>query len=166
MKNENFEVIIEISENSSAVKYEIDKKTGLLSVDRMLKTSMHYPCNYGFISNTLSEDNDPCDALVISSNPILPNASVLCRAVGVLMMEDEAGNDEKIICTPIKKIDPFYDFINDINDINKHTLRRIKHFFEHYKDIDDDKWVKVKSWGNAENAYQMINDAFKRALSK
>lgn len=161
-----FDVIIEISANAPAVKYELDKETGRLNVDRILKTAMHYPCNYGFITNTLSEDGDPCDALVIASFPIIPGASVKCRAIGALLMEDEGGKDEKIICLPMEKIDPFYEQINDIADLDRATMDRIKHFFEHYKDIDIDKWVRVDSWQTKNHAYSLIANAANNAKNK
>lgn len=156
VQDKQFEVVIEISANSSAVKYEVDKATGKLFVDRIMRTAMHYPCNYGFIPNTLSGDGDPCDCLVISSFPIINGASVKCRVVGALLMEDEGGKDEKILCLPDKSIDPFYKDINDINDISKEELDRIQHFFEHYKDKDPNKWVKIGSWENAEYAHKLI----------
>ncbi len=160
-----FNVIIEISMNDNPVKYELDKESGAIFVDRFMQVSMSYPCNYGFIPSTLSGDGDPIDVLVLSNYQVIPSAIVKCRPIGVLMMEDESGLDEKIIAVPVSKVDISFDNIRDINDVAGIIKNKIKHFFEHYKDLDKDKWVKVLEWGNIEVAKKLINEGSKRNLS-
>ena len=162
---DEFNVIIEIPMNDNPVKYELDKKSGAMFVDRFMQVSMFYPCNYGFIPNTLSGDGDPVDVLVLSNYPIIPSAIVKCRPIGVLMMEDESGLDEKIIAIPVSKVDISFDNIRNITDIADIVKDRIKHFFEHYKDLDKDKWVKVLEWGDIEEAKKLIEEGVKRSLS-
>ncbi len=149
---DEFNVIIEIPMNDNPVKYELDKESGAIFVDRFMQVSMFYPCNYGFIPNTLSGDGDPVDVLVLSNYPVIPGAIVKCRPIGVLMMEDESGLDEKIIAVPVSKVDISFDNIRNITDVTGIVKNRIKHFFEHYKDLDKDKWVKVLEWGDIEEA--------------
>ena len=162
---DEFNVIIEIPMNDNPVKYELDKESGAIFVDRFMQVSMFYPCNYGFIPNTLSGDGDPVDVLVLSNYPIIPSAIVKCRPIGVLMMEDESGLDEKIIAVPVSKVDISFDNIRNITDVSGIVKNRIKHFFEHYKDLDKDKWVKVLEWSDIEIAKKLIEEGVKRNLS-
>ena len=162
---DEFKVIIEIPMNDNPVKYELDKESGAILVDRFMQVSMFYPCNYGFIPNTLSGDRDPVDVLVLSNYPIIPSAIVKCRPIGVLMMEDESGLDEKIIAVPVSKVDISFDNIQNITDVSGIVKNRIKHFFEHYKDLDKDKWVKVLEWADIEIAKKLIEEGVKRNLS-
>lgn len=155
-----YDCIIEIPQNSFPIKYEFDKNLNQLRVDRIINVAMQYPVNYGFIPNTLSNDGDPIDILLISQFPLNSNCVIKVRAVGVLIMEDEAGFDEKILCVPDRKIDPYYDNINDINDINKVLLDRIKHFFERYKDLESNKWVKVNDFKDKDFANNLIKIAY------
>ena len=140
---EEFNVIIEIPMNADPIKYEVDKESGALFVDRFMTTAMHYPCNYGYVPRTLSDDGDPVDVLVITPFPLTPGVVVTCRAIGVLMMEDEAGGDAKVLAVPTTKILPIYDHWHKPEDINQMRLKAIQHFFEHYKDLEAGKWVKV-----------------------
>jgi inorganic pyrophosphatase len=140
-----FKVFIEIPAKSS-VKYEIDEQTHLIRVDRFLHTALVYPFNYGFIMDTVGEDGDPLDALVLSPTPVIPGVTIKCRAIGFMEMEDEGGIDNKIICVPDKKLDPELADIEDIKDLSKHSLNKIRHFFEQYKALEPGKWVKVKSF--------------------
>ena len=156
-------VIIEIPKDAEPVKYEVDKATGAIFVDRILSTPMRYPCNYGYIPHTLCGDGDPADVLVILPLPLVPGSVIRCRPVGVLRMKDEAGSDEKLVAVPIDKVFDGYSHINDIGQVSQHWLDRIGHFFEHYKDLEPGKWVKVVGWGNAAEAEQMILDAIERA---
>ena len=151
----DFNVIIEISENMPT-KYEFNKKVGTIFVDRFLHTSMTYPINYGFIPHTMAKDGDPCDAMVLFREPLIPCSVIRVRPIGVLIMEDEAGQDEKILCVPHQKIDPYYNDIKSYHDLPKVKLNQIEHFFKCYKDLEKDKWVKITGWQNAEIAAQMI----------
>jgi inorganic pyrophosphatase len=159
---EEFNVIIEISASSDPVKYEFDKEAGAIVVDRFLRTSMQYPCNYGFIPHTLSGDGDPADVLVITNFPIIPGAIIAVRPIGVLKMEDESGEDEKIIAVPTTKLDPLYKDINSYEDLPSIIIDRICHFFERYKDLDAGKWVKIKGMASKEEAKKMIMEAVAR----
>lgn len=161
---DEFNVIIEIPMNDNPVKYELDKESSAIFVDRFMQVSMFYPCNYGFIPNTLSGDGDPVDVLVLSNYPIIPSAIVKCRPIGVLMMEDESGLDEKIIAVPVSKVDISFDNIRNITDVADIVKNRIKHFFEHYKDLDKDKWVKVLDWRDIEEAKRLIEQGVKRLI--
>ena len=152
---ENINVVIEVSANSN-VKYEMDKDSGALIVDRFLHTPMFYPANYGFLPHTLADDGDPLDALVITRFKLLEGSVIKAKPVGVLIMEDEKGMDEKIICVPAKKLDKSYENINDIKDLPEQVLLEIKHFFEHYKDLESGKWVKVSGMEGAEKAKEII----------
>ncbi|MEM0340882.1 MAG: inorganic diphosphatase [Acidilobaceae archaeon] len=158
-------VVIEIPMNSS-VKYELDKDLCVIKVDRFLYTSMVYPFNYGFIPGTLEEDGDPVDVLVISREPVAPGAVIEAKPIGVLEMEDEEGPDAKVIAVPKAKLDPYYAKWNDVTDIPDALKEKIKHFFEHYKELEPGKWVKVKSWKNAEEAKEKIRKAIERARRK
>lgn len=158
----NFNVIIEIPMNDNPVKYEFDKDIGAIVVDRFMQVSMSYPCNYGFIPHTLSADNDPTDVLVITQYPIIPGAIIKVRPVGVLIMEDESGMDEKILAVPVSKLDITYDSIKDIDDVCQMLKKRITHFFERYKELEQGKWVKVTGWSNAAKAQELIEEAIRR----
>ena len=155
-------VVIEIPMNDNPVKYEIDKESGAIFVDRFIQVAMFYPCNYGFIPHTLSGDGDPVDVLVLSKYPVIPGAVMKCRPVGVLMMEDESGVDEKIIAVPIDKVDISFSNVKDINDVNNDVKLRIKHFFEHYKDLEKGKWVKILGWEDIKKAKSLIEEGVKR----
>jgi len=155
-------VIIEIPKDSEPVKYEVDKASGAIFVDRVLSTPMRYPCNYGYVPHTLCGDGDPADVLVILHLPLVPGSVIRCRPVGVLKMTDEAGQDEKILAVPDVKVFPGYAHIQDIDQVSSHWPQRIGHFFEHYKDLEKGKWVKVEGWGNAEEAKQILLDAIER----
>lgn len=160
--NDEFNVIIEIPMNDTPVKYEFDKDSGAIIVDRFIQVAMSYPCNYGFIPHTLSGDGDPADVLVLSQYPIIPGAVVKVRPVGVLLMEDESGKDEKILAVPGAKIDTSFAHIQDLHDVPEIMRKRISHFFERYKDLDQGKWVKVTGWDNAAKARQLIDEAVQR----
>ncbi len=150
--------IIEVPLNS-AIKYEIDKDSGAVEVDRVLYSSMHYPANYGFVANTLSDDGDPADILVLCDYPLQAGSVITCRLVAVLMTEDESGGDEKLIAVPTVKIDPTYANINDLSDIPEHTLNRIKNFFETYKMLEPNKWVKVAGFEDKAAATAVLDKA-------
>ncbi len=156
-------VIIEVPVGGEPIKYEMDKDAGTLVVDRFLYTAMRYPGNYGFIPHTLSDDGDPCDVLVANTRAIVPGAVICVRPVGVLFMEDEAGHDEKIIAVPAPKLTQRYDKVRTIGDLPEITLQQIRHFFEHYKDLEPGKWVKVLRWGGAEDAQRLILESIARA---
>ncbi len=158
----SFNVIIEIPMNDNPVKYEFDKEVGAIIVDRFMQVSMSYPCNYGFIPNTLSDDGDPADVLVIAQYPIIPGAIIKVRPVGVLMMEDESGIDEKILAVPVSKLDVTFDSIQDIEDVSEMLKAKIKHFFEHYKELEKGKWVKITGWKDAATAKTTIEEAIDR----
>ncbi|PCI36414.1 MAG: inorganic diphosphatase [Thiotrichales bacterium] len=150
--------IIEIPAFSDPIKYEVDKDSGLLVVDRFMPTCMQYPCNYGFIPSTLAEDGDPLDVLVVTPVSLQPGCMLRVRPIGVLNMTDEAGSDAKILALPIDKLTPLYKDVHEIEDLPALLLRQIKHFFEHYKDLEDGKWVKIEGWSNAKAAKQIIAD--------
>ena len=155
-------VVIEIAANALPVKYEVDKYSGALMVDRLMSTAMHYPCNYGYIPQTLCGDGDPADVLVVTPIPLQPGCIVRCRPLGVLNMEDEAGEDSKIVAVPISKITRHYDKVASIDDLPEELLAKITHFFEHYKDLEKGKWVKVTGWANLEGAQTEVLDSVKR----
>ena len=158
----DFNVIIEIPMNAEPVKYEVDKASGAIFVDRVLTTPMRYPCNYGYIPHTLSGDGDPADVLVIMPMPLIPGSVIRCRAVGMLKMVDEAGSDEKIIAVPVSKVFPAYDSVKHLDDLPHLTKERIAHFFEHYKDLEKGKWVKLDGWQGAEAARREIVESIER----
>ena len=164
-KNQVLNVLIEIPQNSS-VKYELDKKTGQLVVDRFLYTAMQYPFNYGFVPETLAEDGDPVDVLVVASHPVAPGSVLPAVPIGLLEMEDEAGIDTKIIAVPTEKIDPVYGKLKDINQLDPAIKEKIKHFFEHYKELEKGKWVKVKNWQPKQAALASIAEAQQRFQNK
>lgn len=159
---DEFNVIIEIPMNADPVKYEVDKDSGAIFVDRFMLTAMHYPCNYGYIPNTLSDDGDPADVLVIAPFPIQIGAVVRCRAIGVLEMDDESGGDAKLLAVPVNKLYPAYSHIQSTDDLPEQDIARIQHFFEHYKDLEKGKWVKVKGWKDAEAARLEITNSVDR----
>jgi inorganic pyrophosphatase len=158
----DFNVIIEIPANADPVKYEIDKETGALFVDRFLGTAMHYPCNYGYIPHTLCEDGDPLDVLVVTPFPLVTGCVVRCRPLGLLNMTDEKGEDAKLVAVPIKKQCPTYDKVESVQDLPKILLDQIAHFFEHYKDLEPGKWARVGEWGGLEEAKAEINTSVQR----
>jgi inorganic pyrophosphatase len=156
-------VVVEVPVGGEPIKYELDKASGTLFVDRFLYTSMRYPGNYGFIPHTLSDDGDPCDVLIVNQRAIVPGAVMAVRPVGVLKMQDEAGLDEKIIAVPATRLTRRYEKVMNYTDLPEITLQQIKHFFEHYKDLETTKWVKVLGWGDSEEALRLINEAIERA---
>jgi len=163
---EDINVLVEVPIGGEPIKYELDKESGTLVVDRFLYTSMRYPGNYGFVPNTLSDDGDPVDVLVANTRAIVPGALINCRPVGVLKMEDEAGGDEKIIAVPSSRLTRRYDKIQTVTDLPEITLEQIAHFFEHYKDLEKKKWVKLSGWGDATEAKRLIQEAVERHAKK
>jgi inorganic pyrophosphatase len=161
-----FNVVIEIPMNNDPIKYEIDKASGALFVDRFMMTAMHYPANYGYVPRTIAADNDPVDVLVHTPFPLLPGVVVRCRAVGVLQMDDEAGADAKLLAVPINKICPLFEYWRSITDVPEVRLRQIQHFFEHYKDLESGKWVKVIGWAGVDVAHAEILSGIKRYESE
>ena len=159
---EEINVIIEIPKDAEPVKYEVDKATGAIFVDRILSTPMRYPCNYGYVPHTVCGDGDPADVLVILPVSLVPGSVIRCRPVGVLKMTDEAGGDEKILAVPVDKVFAGYTHIDDIGKVSPHWLQRIGHFFEHYKDLEAGKWVKLDGWGDAAEARKIIVEAIER----
>ncbi len=155
-------VIIEVPIGGEPIKYEMDKAAGTLVVDRFLYTPMRYPGNYGFVPHTLSDDGDPIDVLIANTRPIIPGAVINVRPVGVLKMEDESGGDEKIIAVPSTKLTKRYEKVKSVTDLPAITLEQIQHFFEHYKDLEPGKWVKMLGWGDAAEAHKLILDAIER----
>ena len=145
-------VIIEIPSHSDPVKYEVDKDTGAMFVDRFMGTAMHYPCNYGYVPHTLSKDGDPADVMVVTPVPLITGSVIACRPVGVLKMTDESGDDAKILAVPTTKLCRSYECVNELNDMPQVLVNQIAHFFEHYKDLDEGKWVRVEGWGDADEA--------------
>ncbi len=155
-------VIVEVPIGGEPIKYEMDKAAGTLVVDRFLHTPMRYPGNYGFVPHTLSDDGDPIDVLVANTRPIVPGAVINVRPIGVLKMDDEAGGDEKIIAVPVPKLTKRYEHVVNYTDMPEITLQQIRHFFEHYKDLEPGKWVKVVGWGDAQEAKKLIAAAIER----
>lgn len=149
-------VIIEIPAHAEPVKYELDKETGAMFVDRFMNTAMHYPCNYGYVPHTLSPDGDPVDVLVLTTYALIPGSVIQCRPIGVLKMTDESGDDAKILAVPLDRLSKHHRGIRDFRDIPEITLDQIAHFFEHYKDLDEGKWVRVDGWGGVDEAKQEI----------
>ena len=163
---EEINVIIEVPAGVAPVKYEMDKDSGAIVVDRFVQTAMHYPCNYGFIPHTLSLDGDPADVLVITRYPLVPGAVIAARPIGVLLMEDDGGKDEKIIAVPTVKLDPIYANIKETKDLPEILVAQIQHFFEHYKDLEKGKWVKIAGWGDAAKAKELILASIEAAKKK
>ncbi|MFC5473809.1 inorganic diphosphatase [Paraherbaspirillum soli] len=163
----DFNVIIEIPMNADPIKYEVDKESGAIFVDRFMGTAMHYPCNYGYIPQTLSPDGDPVDVLVITPFPLFPGVVVRCRPIGVLKMSDEAGQDAKLLAVPVDKVLSIYTHWQKPEDMNELRLKQIQHFFEHYKDLEKGKWVKIDGWSGPDEARQEILsgvEAYKKSL--
>jgi inorganic pyrophosphatase len=156
-------VVIEVPIGGEPIKYEMDKIAGALVVDRFLYTSMRYPGNYGFIPHTLSDDGDPCDVIVANTRAIIPGAIMSCKIVGVLLMDDEAGTDEKLLAVPSSKLTQRYAKIENFVDLPEITLKQIEHFFAHYKDLEPNKWVKITRWGDADEARSLILAGIERA---
>jgi inorganic pyrophosphatase len=155
-------VIIEVPVGGDPVKYEMDKASGALYVDRIMHTSMRYPCNYGFLPHTLSEDGDPADVLVVARSQFIPGAIVRVRPIGVLFMEDESGKDEKILAVPVDRLFPFYKGVKSYKELPDIVTQQISHFFDHYKDLEEGKWVRVQGWGDADDAAKIIMEAIER----
>jgi len=159
---ENINVIIEIPAHSDPVKYEVDKKTGAMFVDRFLDTAMHYPCNYGYVPHTLSEDGDPVDVLVITPSPLITGTVIRCRPISVLSMIDESGPDAKILAVPLDSLSSRYRHVQVLDDLPQQLLKQISHFFEHYKDMEESKWVKIEGWEDRETAHREILSSIER----
>ncbi len=159
---DDINVIIEIPLQGEPVKYEVDKETGAMFVDRFLNTAMHYPCNYGYIPHTLAEDGDPVDVLVVTGIPLIVGSVVRCRPVGMLQMTDESGNDAKVLAVPVDKLSGMFRHIQSPSDFPEEKLLRISHFFEHYKDLEEGKWVKVEGWTEADAARHEIMAGLER----
>lgn len=165
----DFNVIIEIPMNADPIKYEVDKDSGAIFVDRFMSTAMHYPCNYGYVPQTLSDDGDPVDVLVVTPFPLLPGVVIRCRAIGMLKMSDEAGGDAKVLAVPVDKLSPIYKSWQKPEDVNELLLQQIQHFFEHYKDLEKGKWVKVEAWVGPDEAKAEITngvESYKKAIQK
>ena len=160
---EDVNVVIEVPIGGEPIKYEMDKEAGTLVVDRFLYTSMRYPGNYGFIPHTLSGDGDPCDVLVANTRAIVPGAVINVRPVGVLLMEDDGGQDEKIIAVPSTKLTRRYENVSNYKNLPEITIQQIEHFFAHYKDLEPGKWVKIIRWGDADEAARLILEGIERA---
>ena len=158
-------VIVEVPHGGEPVKYEMDKEAGTMIVDRILYTSMRYPGNYGFVPHTLSDDGDPIDVLIANQRPIIPGAVINCRPVGVLFMEDEAGGDEKIIAVPSESVSAMFNQVASFRDLPEIMRRQISHFFERYKDLEDNKWVKIARWGDETEAREIIAKAIEDGKS-
>lgn len=159
---EEVNVVIENPVGGEPVKYELDKESAAMYVDRFLHTSMHYPGNYGFIPHTLSDDGDPVDCLVVGRTPVMPGAILPSRPVGVLIMEDEGGMDEKILAVPVDRLHPYHENVRNYKDLRPILLEQIEHFFKHYKDLEPGKWVKTVRWGDAREAKQLIIEGVER----
>ena len=158
-------VVVEIPMHGEPIKYEVDKETGAVFVDRFMSTAMHYPCNYGYIPQTLSDDGDPCDVLVLSPVPLITGVVVRCRPIGMLRMDDEAGCDAKILAVPTDKLSSMYRAIRAPADLPETQLAQIAHFFEHYKDLEAGKWVKLAGWAGPEEAKREIRESVARFRS-
>jgi len=156
-------VIIEIPAQGDPIKFEVDKETGAVFVDRFMGTTMRYPCNYGYVPQTIAGDGDPVDVLVVTPFPLQPGVVIRCRPVGLLKMEDESGQDAKVLAVPVSKLAPLYDNVHSGDDLPDLLLKQIVHFFEHYKDLEPGKWVKVLGWGGIEEARQEILDGIEKA---
>lgn len=163
---EDVNVVIEIPSNSNPIKYEVDKDSGMVMVDRFLGTSMFYPCEYGFVPHTLSEDGDPVDVLVVSPFTLIPGSVIRCRPIGMLRMTDESGKDAKILAVPVSKLTPRYDHVQKPEDLGKDLLNAIEHFFKHYKDLEHGKWVKVDGWEGLDSAKKEIMASVQRFKEK
>ena len=163
---EDINVIIEVPVGGHPIKYEMDKDAGTLVVDRFLYTPMTYPGNYGFVPHTLSDDGDPIDVLVCNTRPLVPACVIAVRPIGVLVMEDDGGQDEKVLAVPVSKLTQRYDGVKNYSDLPEITLKQIEHFFEHYKDLEPGKWVKIGGWRDVSEAKRLIMEAVERAKTK
>jgi len=163
---DEFNVIIEIPMNADPIKYEVDEHSGALFVDRFMGTAMHYPCNYGYIPQTLAGDGDPVDVLVITPYPLIAGVVVTCRPIGILNMQDEAGNDSKLLAVPIDKVLGIYTHWQKPEDMNDLRLKQIQHFFEHYKDLEAGKWVKVQGWDGPEGARAEVREGMRNWIAR
>jgi inorganic pyrophosphatase len=159
---DDINVIIEIPANADPIKYEVDKRTGVVMVDRFVATAMHYPCDYGFVPQTLSEDGDPVDVLVVAPFPLFPGSVIRCRPIGMLRMTDESGPDAKILAVPIDKLSKRYSDVQKPEDLGREFLLTVEHFFQHYKDLETGKWVKTRGWGDVKEAKAEILASVKR----
>lgn len=162
---EDINVIVEVPVGGEPIKYELDKNSGTLFVDRFLYTPMRYPGNYGFVPHTMSEDGDPIDVLICNTRVIVPGAVINCRPIGVLVMEDDAGQDEKILAVPSEHVSQRYNGVQNYSDLPTITTDQIQHFFEHYKDLEADKWVKIGHWGDSVEARRLITEAIDREVA-
>jgi len=158
---DDINVIVEVPVGGEPIKYEMDKDSGTMFVDRFLYTPMRYPGNYGFVPHTMSDDGDPVDVLIANSRPLVPGCVINCRPIGVLLMKDEAGLDEKIIAVPSSAVSALYEKVNDISDLPEILTKQIGHFFERYKDLEANKWVKLEGWGDALRAKEIITTAIR-----
>ena len=156
---EEVNVVVEIPAHSGPVKYEVDKATGAVFVDRFMATTMFYPCNYGYVPESLADDGDPLDVLIVTPHPLIAGTVVPCRPLGVLDMEDESGQDEKILAVPITRVTPIYAHMNDVEDLPMDLRSQVEHFFAHYKDLEEGKWVKLRGWQSAKQAIALIERA-------
>jgi inorganic pyrophosphatase len=163
---DDINVVVEIPQGGAPVKYEIDKQSGALTVDRFLHSAMFYPGNYGFVPGTLAEDGDPLDVLIVGPSPVVPGAVVRCRPVGALLMEDEHGPDEKILAVPVDALHPFYTNVQSYRDLPPILCEQIAHFFRHYKDLEPGKWVNILRWAGPEEAATLIGTAIERATAR
>ncbi len=159
---DDINVIIEIPLNGDPIKYEVDKDSGAIFVDRMLGTAMHYPCNYGYVPHTLCGDGDPVDVLVVMPLALIPGSVIRCRPIGMLKMTDDGGEDAKVVAVPVDKVSPLYTNVESVRDLPQITLDQISHFFEHYKDLEKGKWVKIEGWEGPEAAREEIMESVKR----
>ena len=155
-------VIIEIPKDAEPVKYEVDKESGAIFVDRILSTPMRYPCNYGYVPNTVCGDGDPADVLVVLPMPLQAGSVIKCRPIGVLQMTDDGGEDAKILAVPVSKVSTLYDKVQSYTDLPEIQIKQIVHFFERYKDLEPGKWVKLDGWGNAEEAKKILVESIER----
>jgi len=162
---DDFNTIIEIPLRGEPVKYEVDKESGAMFVDRFLNTAMHYPCNYGYIPHTLAGDGDPVDVLLVTGIPLIVGSVVRCRAVGMLKMTDESGEDAKVLAVPVDKLSKMFHQIQSPADFPEEQLNRISHFFQHYKDLEEGKWVKVEGWAGVDAAHKEIEDGIRNYQS-
>ena len=159
-------VLIEVPIGGEPVKYEFDKTSGAIFVDRILHTSMRYPANYGFIPHTLSEDGDPLDCMVVARSPFIPGSVVRARPIAVLMLEDESGGDEKILAVPVDTTFPYYEKVDEADDLPPIVKQQIEHFFTHYKDLEPEKWVRIGKWGDASAAQAVVMESIERAAAQ
>ena len=160
---DDLNVIIEIPMHAEPIKYEVDKETGAVFVDRFMSTAMHYPCNYGYVPQTLSGDGDPVDVLVLSPLALITGVVLRCRPIGMLRMQDDAGDDTKVLAVPIGKLTPLYNSVRSYRDVPQETLAQIAHFFQHYKDLEKGKWVTIVRWLDVGGAERLVREAIARA---